>query len=112
VSLGNLWWRPKIPMSKLSAPSPGQLEICLDLIRQHPAAGPKESGEPFSAHLLRQDQYQSIYIDFVNRDALPIGTIYKSWAVVFQIDGSTQVFYGRSRRGANGDSTLPPEGPE
>ena len=101
--------RPKIPTSKLTAPSPGQLEICwISFASILPLA--KESGEPFSAHLLRRDHYQSICIEFVNRATLPIGTIYKSWAVVFGMDESTQVFYGRSRRGADGDSTLPPEG--
>jgi hypothetical protein len=108
----NDWWRPKLPASNWSIPSPGQLEVSLNLIPQNPVAGPEESREPHSAFVRRENRYQWVLIQFVNRETVPIDAIYKAWAVVFQIDGPTKVFCGRSRRGAHGDSTLPPEGLE
>jgi hypothetical protein len=99
MRLWNDWWRPKLPASNWSTPSPGQVEVCVDLIRQHRAAGLEESGEPHSVCIRQEKLYQWVLIQFVNRETVPLGAIYKAWAVAFQIDGPTQVFCVRSRRG-------------
>ena len=109
IRLQNLGWNPKAPTLKLAPPSPGQLEYCIDLIRQHPASGPEELKEAFGARLSRDGNTQYICIEFVNRDTLPIGAIYKSWIVILPLDETSRVLYARSRKGADGDSTLPPE---
>jgi len=109
----NLWWRPK--PSHLSRPSPSlppspaQVEFCLDLIRRHPSSGPDEMQDPFFARTLRNEDPLVIVIEFMNPETLPMGSIYKSWAVFLPERTEPKVAYIRSRRGPNGFETLPPD---
>ena len=89
--------------------SPEELRQCLDAISRHPK-GASETGLPPSEVYGHTSQgVRVIYINFVNPSEVPIGSTYRTWVVRLGGDKSERVSYFRSRRGAAGDDTLPPD---
>jgi hypothetical protein len=89
--------------------SPEEVRQCLDAISRHPKGASEARlppGEVYG-HTFSGGRY--VYINFVKPSETPIGSTYRTWVVRFRGDKPEGVSYYRSRRGAAGDDTLPPD---
>ena len=89
-------------------PTEEEIRICLELISRHPA-GATEVGPPAKIGVLPGEDRRLVYIDFTDPATLPVGAIYRTWVIDLNGPGEKKASYYRSRRGDNGDDTLPPE---
>jgi hypothetical protein len=89
--------------------SPEEIRRCLDAITRHPK-GASESGLPLAevyGHTATGVRY--VYINFVKPSDIPVGAVYRTWVVRLEGNEPPRVSYFRSRCGAAGDDTLPPD---
>lgn len=90
--------------------SPEEMRRCLDAVSRHPEGASEIRLPPGEAYGLTSHGGRFVYINFVKPAEIPLGTTYRTWVVRLAGGGPERVSYFRSRRGAAGDDTLPPEG--
>lgn len=86
-----------------------ELEQCLEAISRHPKGASDLRRPPGEVHCYALPGGRHIYINFVKPSEVPIGSVYLTWVVRSQAGKPESVSYYRSRRGASGDDTLPPD---
>ena len=89
--------------------SPEELELCLDVISLYPVGASDIRLPPGEVSCYASHGGRHIHINFVKPSEVPIGSIYLTWVVRLQGGKLGGVSYYRSRRGAAGDDTLPPD---
>lgn len=63
---------------------------------------------PAEVYVAGDEQPPSFYVNYVARENVPIGKVYRTWIVIGNEFGQPSVSWFRSRRGETGDPTLPP----
>ena len=89
--------------------SPEVLRQCLDAISRHPK-GASEYKLPLAevyGHAYPGGRY--VHINFVKPSDVSVGATYRTWVVRLEGNEPPRVSYFRSRCGAAGDDTLPPD---
>lgn len=84
-----------------------EIDQCIEEISRHPKGAQDTKTPPEEVHCHAFPGGRCIYINFVNRDDVPVGSIYRTWIVQFSEDKPERVSYFRSRRGDAIDDTLP-----
>ena len=86
-----------------------EMEQCLDAISRHPKGASEIRLPPGEVYCQTFPGERYNYINFVEPSEIPVGSIYRTWIVRFKGKKIQGVLYYRSRRGAAGDDTLPPD---
>ena len=86
-----------------------ELRRCLDAISRHPGGASEIKLPPGEVYSHTFPDGRCVYINFVKPSELPTGSTYRTWVVRLEEDRPEGVSYFRSRRGADGDDTLPPD---
>lgn len=89
--------------------SPEELRRCLGAISRHPKGAAEIKLPPGEVYGHASPGGRYVYINFVEPSEVPFGSTYRTWVVRLEGDRPEGVSYFRSRRGAGGDETLPPE---
>jgi hypothetical protein len=86
-----------------------ELAACLAAIRnRHPDAAVLRVKQPWVDIVADTPQGRMIYVTAQEPARLEIGSIYVTWVVEIASDGARRVAFFRSRKGEDGDDTLPP----
>ena len=91
------------------AVSPEEMRQCLDAISRNPKGASEIRLPPGEVYGHTAPDGRYIYINFVKPSETPIGSVYRTWIVRLRGNKPEGVSYYRSRRGAAGDDTLPPD---
>jgi hypothetical protein len=86
-----------------------ELAACLAAIRNlHPDAAVLRVKQPWVDIVADTPQGRMIYVTAQEPATQEIGSIYVTWVVELVSHGEAKVAFFRSRRGQDGDETLPP----
>ena len=77
-----------------------EVNVCLEHIRKHPAAGADEQLSPAIVYAFRSDEGRQVHITFTDLKTLPIGATYKTWFVTCSASAPVQVEVSHFRRAA------------
>ncbi|HYE15803.1 MAG TPA: hypothetical protein VD968_15270 [Pyrinomonadaceae bacterium] len=90
--------------------SPEELRQCLGAISRYHEGASEVRLPPGEVYGHTSPGGRYVYINFVRPSDIPVGSIYRTWVVRLEGGGGPGgVSYFRSRRGAAGDDTLPPD---
>ena len=88
---------------------PSEIARCLEAIHAFDPKSGVRGATPAKVWVLDFPESTSFHVLFVDPKTLPIGEIYDTWVVTVSAPEEVKVIRYRSRRGAGGDDTVPPE---
>lgn len=89
--------------------SPEEMRQCLEAISRDPRGASEIRLPPGEVYCHTSPDGRYVHINFVKPCDIPIGATYRTWVVRLRGGGPEGVSHYRSRRGAGGDETLPPD---
>ena len=89
--------------------SPEVLAKCIQAISQHPKGKREIVCPPGQVYGHGSVDSRMVYINFVRREEVAIGDVYRTWIVELRRGVEPRVSFFLSRRGEHGDDTLPPD---
>jgi hypothetical protein len=84
-----------------------RIEEALRTLERHPTARHEVVRPPGEVYQAPLPGGWALYFNFVRPEHVPVGQVYRTWIVHSSEAEGPRVRYFRSRRGANGDETLP-----